>query len=333
MRIDVFTIFPALVDHFCAASLIGRARREGPLDLRIHDVRAGAEDGRRSVDDTPFGGGPGMVLRPEPVFSVVEAVERSDGLPRPLLLLGPGGRALDQQLVQELAGTAGFSLLCGRYEGVDQRVADHLVDEELSIGDYVLAGGEAAALVVVEAVSRLLPGVLGNEWSASDESFSHGLLEYPQYTRPADFRGWAVPDVLRSGDHGRVARWRHQEALRRTARWRPDLLAQRGLSPEEAVLLAGQPVVPGREGEPAAVGAQGVGSADQMDQADQADQVDEADGAHGAHGADGADGADPPPDPSRHDAASGPPEVDSVARKPPCRGKDASHAPHRDHRP
>ena len=171
-----------------------------------------------------------MVLGPEPVFDAVEAVAASPGgLPRPLVLLTPSGRRFDQ------AGgpswrrpDQGFSLLCGRYEGVDQRVADHLVDEELSVGDFVLAGGELAALVVVEAVARLLPGVLGNEQSVGDESFSAGLLEYPQYTRPAEFRGWEVPEVLRSGDHGRVDRWRRAQALVRTLRRRPDLIAARG---------------------------------------------------------------------------------------------------------
>ena len=182
----------------------------------------GADDPRRSVDDSPFGGGAGMVLMAEPVFRCVEAVP---DLPRPLYLLAPGGRRFDQDVAAELAGApAGFSLLCGRYEGVDQRVADHLVDGELSVGDYVLAGGELAALVVVEAVARLLPDVLGNEQSALDESFTQGLLEYPQYTRPADFRGWPVPEVLRSGDHGAVAAWRRTQALLRTAERRPDLL-------------------------------------------------------------------------------------------------------------
>ena len=207
--------------------------------MQIHDLRAGAGDPRRSVDDAPFGGGAGMVLAPGPIFEAVEAV----GPPRPLYLLGPGGRRLDQGVVEELAACAatpsgGFSLLCGRYEGVDQRVADHLVDGELSIGDYVLAGGEAAALVVVEAVARLVPGVMGNEASAGDESFSTGLLEYPQYTRPATFRGWPVPEVLVSGDHGRVACWRRAMALHRTRDRRPDLLAARGGWSEEERRLA-----------------------------------------------------------------------------------------------
>ncbi|MDA8355060.1 MAG: tRNA (guanosine(37)-N1)-methyltransferase TrmD [Actinomycetota bacterium] len=240
MRIDIFTLFPDAVEAYCSASLLGRARREGVVDVRVHDLRAGAGDARRSVDDAPFGGGAGMVLMPEPLFSAVEAVEAAEGLPRPLLLLDPGGRRFDQSVAQELSSGEGFSLLCGRYEGVDQRVADHLADGDLSVGDVVLAGGEAAALVVVEAVARLLPGVLGNAGSVEEESFAAGLLEYPQFTRPASFRGWEVPDVLRSGDHARVARWRRVEALKRTLRRRPDLVAARGgLTSEEVALLAG----------------------------------------------------------------------------------------------
>jgi tRNA (guanine37-N1)-methyltransferase len=243
LRIDVFTLFPEVIDHYTDASILGRARAQGRLDLRTHDVRDGADDAHRSVDDAPFGGGAGMVLAPGPVFRAVEAVAASPGgLPRPLILLGPSGRRFDQRVARELVELAdegtGFSLLCGRYEGVDQRVADHLVDQELSVGDFVLAGGELAALVVVEAVARLLPGVLGNEESAGDESFSAGLLEYPQYTRPAAFRGWEVPEVLRSGDHGRVDRWRRAQALVRTLRRRPDLVAERGgLTEDEIALL------------------------------------------------------------------------------------------------
>lgn len=235
LRIDVLTIFPELVRPWTEASLIGKAGREGLLDLRVHDLRSGTSDPHRSVDDSPFGGGAGMVLRPEPVFAVVER----EAPPRPLLLLGPGGRRLDQEWAAELAGCGGFSLLCGRYEGVDQRVADHLVDGELSLGDFVLAGGEVAALAVIEAVARLVPGVMGNDRSAEEESFSTGLLEYPQYTRPAEFRGWGIPEVLRSGDHARVARWRRAQALRRTMGRRPDLIAARGgLSDEDQGLLA-----------------------------------------------------------------------------------------------
>jgi len=238
VRIVVFTIFPDLLEHFFSGSILGRAREEGLLELEVCDIRSAARDPRRSVDDSPFGGGAGMVLAPGPVFEAVETLSP----PRPLFLLAPGGSRLDQAMAEQLAGLGsageGFSLLCGRYEGVDQRVADHLVDGEISVGDYVLAGGEAAACVVVEAVARLIPGVMGNEASGEEESFGAGLLEYPQYTRPADFRGWEVPEVLRSGDHGRIAKWRRAMALRRTLERRPDLLEARGgLSDEERLLL------------------------------------------------------------------------------------------------
>ncbi|HEY3943166.1 MAG TPA: tRNA (guanosine(37)-N1)-methyltransferase TrmD [Acidimicrobiales bacterium] len=238
MRIDVFTILPDALSGYLEAGVLGRGRRSGRIDVRLHDLRAGALDARRSVDDAPFGGGAGMVLMAEPLFAAVEQVESAQGLPRPLFLLGPGGRPFDQSVATELAGTPGFSLLCGRYEGVDERVAEHLVDDELSIGDYVLAGGELAALVVVETVARLVPGVLGNEDSAADESFGDGLLEHPHFTRPWGFRGWAVPEVLRSGDHGAVARWRRAQSLRRTLERRPDLVVARGgLTPDEVALL------------------------------------------------------------------------------------------------
>ena len=234
MRVDVFTLFPDLVEGFAGASLLGKARDKGILDVRVHDLRMATTDVHRTVDDAPFGGGAGMVLMPEPIFAAVEAVQPV----RPLYLLGPGGRRFDQSFARELAGGEGFSLLCGRYEGVDARVRDHLVDGELSIGDYVLAGGEVAAAVVLEAVGHLVPGVMGNDTSATEESFSDGLLEYPQYTRPAEFRGWTVPEVLRSGDHGRVAAWRRAQALARTQRERPDLIAARGgLSDDEQALL------------------------------------------------------------------------------------------------
>jgi tRNA (guanine37-N1)-methyltransferase len=235
VRIDLFTLFPDLVAPWMDATLIGRARRAGILDLRVHDLRAAAADPHRSVDDSPFGGGAGMVLAPRPVFDAVEAVDP----PRPLLLLGPAGRRFDQAWAAELAGGGSLSLLCGRYEGVDQRITDHLVDGELCLGDFVLAGGEVAALAVVEAVCRLVPGVMGNDRSADEESFADGLLEYPQYTRPASFRGWDVPDVLRSGDHGLIERWRRAQALARTLARRPDLLAARGgLRADERAVLA-----------------------------------------------------------------------------------------------
>lgn len=241
MRIDVFTIFPDMVEGFAGLSLLGKARSSGIVDVRVHDLRATTTDVHRTVDDSPFGGGAGMVLMPEPIFAAVEAAAP----PRPLLYLSPSGRTFTQDVARELAGLEGFSLLCGRYEGVDERVREHLVDGELSIGDYVLGGGEVAAMVVLETVARLVPGVMGNDTSAEEESFSDGLLEYPHYTRPAELRGWAVPEVLRSGDHGRIARWRRAQALRRTLRHRPDLLERRGgLTDEERRLLADHGIDP-----------------------------------------------------------------------------------------
>ncbi|MFM8380687.1 MAG: tRNA (guanosine(37)-N1)-methyltransferase TrmD [Actinomycetota bacterium] len=247
MRIDVFTIFPGLVEAFCSESLLGRARSQGLVDLRCHDLREFTTDVHRTVDDAPFGGGAGMVMRPEPIFAAVEASVP----PRPLYLLGPGGRRFDQALASELAGTGdsssgGFSLLCGRYEGIDHRVREHLVDGEISIGDVVLSGGEVAACLVIEAVARLRPGAMGNARSAVTESFGpDGLLEEPQFTRPASFRGWEVPDVLRSGNHAEIERWRLAQALHRTLAGRPDLIEARGgLSDQERRLLEEFPAVP-----------------------------------------------------------------------------------------
>ena len=239
-RVDVFTLFPEVIEQYGSSSILGRARSRGHLDLRTHDIRDATHDVHRTVDDSPFGGGAGMVLAPQPVFEAVEKVAGGpDGLPRPLLLLSASGRRFDQSAAREMATyPGGFSLLCGRYEGVDQRVADNLCNGELSIGDFVLAGGELAALVVVEAVVRLRAGVLGNEQSTDEESFASGLLEYPQYTRPADFRGHGVPSVLRSGDHGRVIAWRQAQALVRTLQRRPDLIADRGgLTADDVRLL------------------------------------------------------------------------------------------------
>lgn len=242
LRIDVFSLFPRLVDDFCSESLLGKARGLGLLDLRCHDIREQTTDVHRTVDDAPFGGGAGMLMLPQPLFESVEAVEP----PRPLYLLGPGGRRFDQAMAHELAGLDGFSLLCGRYEGVDHRVREHLVDGELSVGDVVLNGGEVAACLVVEAVTRLVPGAMGNAESPVGESFgASGLLEEPQYTRPADFRGWTVPEVLRSGDHARIARWRYAQALHRTISARPDLIERRGgVTDDERALLEEFPAVP-----------------------------------------------------------------------------------------
>lgn len=241
VQIDVFTIFPGLVDTFCAEALLGKAQTNLLLDLRTHDLREHTTDVHRTVDDAPFGGGAGMVMKAGPIFASVEAANPV----RPLFLLGPGGRRFDQATANELAAGDGFSLLCGRYEGVDHRVRQHLVDGEMSIGDVVLGGGEVAACLVIEAVVRLLPGAMGNDVSPVAESFGEsGLLEEPHYTRPAEFRGWAVPDTLRSGDHARIDRWRRAQALHRTLRYRPDLVeAAGGLSELDRRLLEEFPPV------------------------------------------------------------------------------------------
>lgn len=247
MRVDVFTIFPSLVDTFCSESLLGKARSTGLLDLRCHDPREHTSDVHRTVDDAPFGGGAGMVMRPEPLFAAVEAAAP----PRPLFIVGPGGRRFDQALARELARThespsGGFGLVCGRYEGIDHRVREHLVDGEISIGDVVLSGGEVAACLIIEAVTRLLPGAMGNADSPVTESFGRdGLLEEPQFTRPASFRGWEVPEVLRGGNHALIERWRRAQALHRTLALRPDLIEARGgLSDQEKRLLEEFPAIP-----------------------------------------------------------------------------------------
>ncbi|MGE4566142.1 MAG: tRNA (guanosine(37)-N1)-methyltransferase TrmD [Acidimicrobiales bacterium] len=245
LQVEVFTLFPQMIDQYVGQSILGRATEAELLNVTSRDLRAEAKDPHRTVDDSPFGGGAGMVMMPEPVFA---AVEQADP-PRPLILLGPGGRTFNQSVAEELAALDGFSLLCGRYEGVDERIRTELCDDEISLGDYVLAGGELAALAVIEAVARLRPGVLGNVESSQDESFSTGLLEYPHYTRPADFRSLMVPEVLRSGDHGRVARWRKAQALGRTLKLRPDLIADRGgLNDEEKKLLEEFSSQEGQEG-------------------------------------------------------------------------------------
>ena len=241
MRIDVFTIFPSLVDGFCSESLLGRARNVGLLDLRTHDLRSHTTDAHRTVDDAPFGGGAGMVMRPEPIAASIRAAQP----PRPLYVLSPGGKRFDQAMAKSLAASGGFSMLCGRYEGVDHRVVQHLCDGELSIGDFVLGGGEVAACAVIESVVRLVPGVMGNDQSATHESFEDSLLEAPQFTRPAVFEAAEVPEILRSGDHARIDRWRLAQALHRTLRARPDLIERRGgLSTDEKRLLEEFPAVP-----------------------------------------------------------------------------------------
>jgi tRNA (guanine37-N1)-methyltransferase len=222
MRIDVFTIFPGILEGPVRESLLGRAIQDGVVDVRVHDIRPFATDKHRQVDDEAYGGGPGMVMKPGPVFAAVESVGQGD---RRNILLSPAGRRLDQALVRELADEPWLVLICGRYEGVDERVVEGLPAEEVSIGDYVLSGGEVPALVVLEAVTRLVPGVIGREESHRRDSFGQeGLLDHPHFTRPAEFRGMRVPETLLSGDHAAIERWRRQAALEKTRRNRPDLL-------------------------------------------------------------------------------------------------------------
>lgn len=226
LRVAVVTIFPEMFEALTGHGISGRACREGLVELRCWNPRDYASDRHRSVDDRPYGGGPGMVMKPEPLVAAIEALAGAKGEERQgqVLLLSPQGERLDQARVAQMASASHLVLVCGRYEGVDQRVIDLAVDEEISIGDYVLSGGEVPAMVVIEATARLLPGVLGNPESAGSDSFEHGLLEGPQYTRPAVFRGQEVPEVLRSGDHAAVARWRAEKARELTTRRRPDLL-------------------------------------------------------------------------------------------------------------
>ena len=235
MRVDIVTIFPGFFDSPLAAGLLGKAGERGLVEVRRHDLRAWTHDRHRSVYDAPFCGGAGMVMTPAPWFEALDALLAES--PARVILLAPDGARFDQRTAARLAREPRLVLCCGRYEGVDERVRTR-ADEVLSIGDVVLAGGETAALVVLDAVARLVPGVMGNAASAADESFAAGLLEYPQYTRPAVYRGLEVPAVLRSGDHGAVARWRRRAALERTRRLRPDLLAGAELSDEERELLA-----------------------------------------------------------------------------------------------
>jgi len=222
VRIDVITIFPGIFESPLRESLLGRAIEAGLLDVRVHDLRDNTIDKHRQVDDESYGGGPGMVLKPEPVFAAVESLGAGD---RRTLLLSPAGRRLDQDLVRELAAEPWLVLICGRYEGVDERVAEGLPAEEVSIGDYVVAGGEVPALVVLEAATRLVPGVIGRGESHEQDSFGDaGMLDHPHYTRPAEFRGLRVPEDLLSGNHAEIERWRHEAALEKTRRNRPDLL-------------------------------------------------------------------------------------------------------------
>ncbi|HRN50265.1 MAG TPA: tRNA (guanosine(37)-N1)-methyltransferase TrmD [Anaerolineales bacterium] len=236
MQVDVFTLFPELFPSYLNASILGRAQQANLLSVDVHNIRDYATDKHQITDDTPFGGGGGMVMKPEPIFAAVESVL---GTPpaAPIILLSPQGRVFTQAVAQELALHPRLALICGRYEGVDERVRQHLATDEISIGDFVLTGGELPALMLIDAVARNLSGVLGQADGALTDSHATGLLEGPHYTRPAEFRGWGVPPELLSGDHARIARWRRQQALRRTAQRRPDLLAKAELSAEDQKLL------------------------------------------------------------------------------------------------
>jgi tRNA (guanine37-N1)-methyltransferase len=233
MTIDVITIFPRMIEAALAEGVVGRARDRGVIDVRARDLRDFTTDRHRTVDDVPFGGGPGMVMKPEPIFRAIEAIAAERGTPAAVILMTPQGRPFTQAEARRLAAMDRLTIVCGRYEGVDERVASMLATDELSIGDYVLTGGELPALVVIDAVARLVPGVVGDAESVADESFTRGLLDHPQYTRPAEFRGEAVPDVLASGHHGAIERWRRRERLRRTLVRRPDLIETAELSDDE----------------------------------------------------------------------------------------------------
>ncbi|MBN2404319.1 MAG: tRNA (guanosine(37)-N1)-methyltransferase TrmD [Coriobacteriia bacterium] len=232
MRIDIISIFPELFEPTLSGSMLGIAQQKGAVTFHVHNLRDWAEGRHRTTDDYSFGGGPGMVMKPEPFFRAHEAITAQDSRPVTTVLMCPQGELLRQPLVEELATHERLVVLAGRYEGYDDRIRS-LVDREISIGDYVLTGGELPAMVLIDSVTRLLPGVLGHDQSATEESFSWGLLEYPQYTRPASFEGMDVPEVLLSGDHGKIAAWRRQEAIRRTAARRPDILAHADLTAEE----------------------------------------------------------------------------------------------------
>lgn len=253
MRIDILTLFPEMFEGYFAASILERAQKAGLLQLHVHQLRDFAEGKHRVTDEPPYGGGGGMILKPEPLFRAVETIlkegddaqsatagEADDGddAKTPVILLTPQGRTFTQAVAEELAAVPRLVLVCGRYEGVDERVRQHLVTDEISIGDYVLTGGELGAMVVVDALARLIPGVLGAEDAADDDSFASGLLEGPHYTRPATFRGWAVPELLRSGHAQHIRQWRREQALRRTWERRPELLLTASLSPDERQYLA-----------------------------------------------------------------------------------------------
>lgn len=237
MRVDIITLFPSMFKNPFDESMIKRAKEKGILEIKLHDLRQFTHNKHRTVDDAPYGGGAGMVMKPQPLFQAVENIKEEINSSFRIILLSPQGRLLNQKKVKELAKERALLFICGHYEGVDERVREHLVDEEISLGDYVLTGGELAAMVVVDAVVRMLPGVLGSENSAREDSFYEGLLDYPQYTRPSDFRGWKVPSVLLSGNHQKIKEWRRKKMLETTLRKRPDLLETLKLDQEDEKLL------------------------------------------------------------------------------------------------
>lgn len=240
MRIDILTLFPKMFEVPFSFGIFKRAVESGLVSIGVHDIRAYTHDKHHTADDYPYGGGPGMVMKPEPVFEAVEAIKASisdEGDELPVILLTPQGRLFTQPVAEELTGHDNLVLISGHYEGVDERVREHLATDEISIGDYVLTGGELPAMVVMDAVTRLIPGVLGSEDSALDESHTSGLLEYPQYTRPAEYRGWKVPEVLLSGNHAQIAKWRREQIIRRTLERRPELLDEASLGLEDKQLV------------------------------------------------------------------------------------------------
>jgi tRNA (guanine37-N1)-methyltransferase len=244
MQFDIFTLLPEVFPAYLESSILFRARQRGLIDVRVHNIRDYTHDRHHVTDDTPYGGGGGMVMKPEPVFEAVESVLGVETLQTqpatvPVILLTPQGRVFTQRVAEELARAEHIALLCGRYEGVDERIREHLVSDEISIGDYVLTGGELPALMIIDAVSRLIPGVLGDPTGAEDDSHSMGLLEYPHYTRPPEFRGWKVPDILLSGDHAKIDKWRREQALTRTFNKRPDMLEKAELSDKEKKFVEG----------------------------------------------------------------------------------------------
>jgi tRNA (guanine37-N1)-methyltransferase len=240
MQFEVFTLLPEVFSPYLGSSILQRARQRGLINVRVHNIRDYTHDKHHTTDDTPYGGGGGMVMKPEPVFEAVESVlgMSSGQAPHiPVILLTPQGRVFTQRVAEELARHERIALLCGRYEGVDERIREHLATDEISVGDYVLTGGELPALLVIDAVARLIPGVLGDPTGAEDDSHSMGLLEYPHYTKPSEFRGWKVPEVLLSGDHGRIEKWRREQALIRTFRKRPDMIEKAELSKEDQKIV------------------------------------------------------------------------------------------------